>query len=60
MINTAGTRFLRRVFAESVEDIANITVAEAEEDTEIIIEYLKAVIDFINIEIKDLTNNESN
>jgi len=45
MINhrTAGN-FLRHVFSESAADISNITVAEAEDDYDIILEYLSSVI----------------
>lgn len=42
MIKTkTATNFLRHVFANSVTDIANITVAEAEDDYDKILDYLE-------------------
>ena len=45
MINhkTAGN-FLRHIFSESAADMANITVAEAEDDYDTILDYLSSVI----------------
>jgi len=44
MINhkTAGN-FLRHIFSESANDMANITVAEAEDDYDTILHYLASV-----------------
>lgn len=40
---TAGN-FLRHIFSESAADMANITVAEAEDDYDIILAYLLSII----------------
>lgn len=38
--HSTGTNFLRHVFSRSIKDIANITVAQAEDDYDTIIQYL--------------------
>lgn len=55
MINhrTAGN-FLRHVFSESAADIANITVAEAEDDYNIILQYLGSIQRTIDMWIEEL------
>lgn len=41
--------FLRDVYKDSVEDVAALIVAEANEDTDTIVEYLTEVEDFIRL-----------
>ena len=55
MINhrTAGN-FLRHVFSESAADIANITVAEAEDDYNTILQYLGSIQHTIDMWIEEL------
>lgn len=56
MIITAGTNFLKHIFSESIQDLANILNAEATDDKETLIDYLTSVkhsIDMWIIEIKD-------
>ena len=55
MINhrTAGN-FLRHVFSESAADIANITVAEAEDDYNTILQYLGSIQRTIDMWIEEL------
>ena len=44
MIKTkTATNFLRHIFANSMTDIANITVAEAEDDYNTILHYLASI-----------------
>lgn len=55
MIKTkTATNFLRHVFANSVTDIANITVAEAEDDYDTILQYLVIVQRVIGDWVKEL------
>ena len=55
MINhrTAGN-FLRHIFSESAADIANITVAEAEDDYNTILHYLGSIQRTIDMWIEEL------
>ena len=55
MINhrTAGN-FLRHVFSESAADMANITVAEAEDDYNTILQYLGSIQRTIDMWIEEL------
>ena len=58
---TAGN-FLRHIFSESAADMANITVAEAEDDYDTILRYLESIQDAIRSWIRTLkkereTNN---
>lgn len=55
MINhrTAGN-FLRHIFSESAADMANITVAEAEDDYDTILHYLGSIQDAIRKWIEEL------
>lgn len=46
--------FLRHVYSESVTDIANITVAEAEDDYNTIIKYLSNLREIIGNWIEEL------
>lgn len=46
--------FLLNIFSESMEDTANIIVAEAEGDKETISKYLMCVRDFIDDRLKEL------
>ena len=50
---TAGN-FLRHIFSESAADIANIMVAEAEDDYDTILHYLEGVQDTIRKWKKEL------
>ena len=50
---TAGN-FLRHVFSESAADIANITVAEAEDDYNTILQYLGSIQRTIDMWIEEL------
>ena len=56
-IITAGTNFLKHVFSESVLDIAKILVAEADGDTQLLIDYLERVRKAINGWITELRDN---
>lgn len=47
-------RFLKHIFAESVPDIANILVAEAEGDKDTILRYLGGVVLYLNELIHDI------
>lgn len=55
MINhkTAGN-FLRHIFSESAADMANITVAEAEDDYDTILKYLASIQRVIGDWVKEL------
>ena len=55
MINhrTAGN-FLRHIFSESASDMANITVAEAEDDYDTILHYLGSIQGAITKWIEEL------
>lgn len=55
MINhrTAGN-FLRHIFSESAADMANITVAEAEDDYDTILQYLEGIQGAIRKWIEEL------
>lgn len=46
--------FLLNIFSESIEDTANIIVAEAEGDRDTIGKYLMCVRDFIDDQLKKL------
>lgn len=50
---TAGN-FLRHIFSESAADIANITVAEAEDDYNTILQYLGSIQRTIDMWIEEL------
>lgn len=50
---TAGN-FLRHVFSESAADMANITVAEAEDDYNTILQYLGSIQRTIDMWIEEL------
>ena len=50
---TAGN-FLRHIFSESAADMANITVAEAEDDYDTILQYLANIHDIIGKWIEEL------
>lgn len=55
MINhPAPINFLRHVYSESVSDIANIVVAEAEDDYDTIIKYLSNLREIIGNWIQEL------
>ena len=49
-------RFLKHVYSESVPDVANILVAEAEWDVETIKSYLTGVRDYIDKLLKEIEN----
>lgn len=54
MINhSVPINFLRHIYSESVSDLANIMVAEAEDDYDTIIEYLSN----LRLTIKDWMND---
>lgn len=59
MINhkTAGN-FLRHIFSESAADMANITVAEAEDDYDTILQYLESIQDAIRGWIRTLKQEQ--
>lgn len=46
--------FLKHIYSESVPDIANILVAEAENDKEMIRKYLTAVREYIDKLLKKI------
>ena len=50
---TAGN-FLRHIFSESATDMANITVAEAEDDYNTILNYLWSIQNTIGMWIEEL------
>lgn len=50
---TAGN-FLRHIFSESAADMANISVAEAEDDYDTILGYLTSVITICNGWVEEL------
>ena len=52
--------FLRHVYSESVSDIANIMVAEAEDDYDTIIKYLSCLREIIDNWIKKLKAEKEN
>lgn len=52
--------FLRHVYSESVSDIANIMVAEAEDDYDIIIKYLSCLREIIGNWIEELEAEKEN
>ena len=43
-----AVNFLKHVYSESVADIANLVVADAEGDTDMIIDYLCGVRDYVD------------
>ena len=43
-----AVNFLKHVYSESVADIANLVVADAEGDTDMIIDYLFGVRDYVD------------
>ena len=53
-------RFLKHVYSESVPDVANILVAEAEWDVETIKSYLTGVRDYIDKLLKEIENSKNN
>jgi hypothetical protein len=52
--NRTPGNFLRHIFSESVQDLANITVAEAEDDYDTILRYLGSVASTIHDWIEEL------
>ena len=48
-----AVKFLTHIFANSVQDVANIFVSEAEGDTDVIVHYLEHVRDYVNHLIVD-------
>lgn len=52
--------FLRHVYSESVSDIANIMVAEAEDDYDTIIKYLSCLREIIGNWIEELEAEKEN
>jgi hypothetical protein len=52
--------FLRHVYSESVTDVANIVVAEAQDDYDTIIKYLSNMRDFIGNWIAELETDKRN
>jgi hypothetical protein len=48
--------FLKHIYAESVPDLANLLVAEAEKDVDIIIKYLETVRGFCDDLIDECRN----
>lgn len=50
---TAGN-FLRHIFSESAADMANITVAEAEDDYDTILHYIASIQHALNKWIEEL------
>ena len=54
-----AANFLKHVYNSSIQDVANIVTAEAENDRETIIEYLNAVKEFTEGLIEIVKNNES-
>lgn len=58
MINTTGTNFLKHIFSESVPDLANIMEAEANDDKETLIDYLKSVKIHIDGWIAEIQDRE--
>ena len=52
--NRTPGNFLRHIFSESYKDLANITVAEAEDDYNTIIHYLEAMKVNIDMWIEEL------
>ncbi|MBR1436152.1 MAG: hypothetical protein IJ584_13700 [Bacteroidales bacterium] len=53
-----AVKFLKHVYSESVPDIANILVAEADGDVETIKSYLMGVRDYIDKLINEIGENE--
>ena len=51
--------FLRQVYQGSVADVANIMVAEAEGDTETIIQYLNRVKEYTEKLIKEIEDEKA-
>lgn len=58
MISTAGTNFLKHIFSESVPDLANIVEAEANDDKETLIDYLKSIKIHIDGWIAEIQDKE--
>lgn len=54
MINKTAVNFLKHVFDGNVSHMANIVVAEAEGDKDIIKEYLESIKELIDKWIKEL------
>lgn len=54
MISTAGTNFLKHLFAESIPDLANIVDAEARDDKEILVGYLTTIREYIDKWINEI------
>lgn len=54
--SSAPINFLRHIYSESIPDIANIMVAEAEDDYDTIINYLSRLQKTIGKWIKELEN----
>jgi hypothetical protein len=52
--NRTPGNFLRHIFSESVPDLANITVAESEDDYDVILGYLNTVKETIGEWINEL------
>ena len=48
-----AVNFLTHIFANSVQDVAHILVSEAEGDTDVIVNYLEHVRDYVNHLIVD-------
>lgn len=51
-----AVKFLKHVYSESVPDIANILVAEAEGDVEMVKDYLLNVRNYIDKLLKEIEN----
>ena len=50
--------FLKHVYSESVPDVANLLVAEAEVDVETIKSYLLGTRNYVDKLLKELLNNK--
>lgn len=57
-ISTTGTNFLKHVFSESVPDLANIVVAEANCDKDTLVRYLEGVREAIGKWITEIEEYE--
>ena len=53
-----AVKFLKHVYSESVPDVANLLVAEAEGDVETIKNYLLGTRNYVDKLLKELLNNK--
>ena len=54
----AAIKFLKHIYSESVPDVANLLVAEAEGDVETIKSYLLGARNYVDKLLKELLNNK--